>query len=201
MNEKTQEASVGGKPVDPLLSCLVFLTEQFGHARSASAITAGVGYDSKNMGPSLFCEAAEKVGLKTKITKRKTLADIPSPVLPAVLILSGERACVLLGLHESAGKALVWFPASGEKKTVLTKELEKTYAGYALFVHPLPEFTDTESAQDNEADRHWFWGPVWDARDIYGNVLIAAALINVFALASPVFMMSIYNRVLPNHAM
>mgnify|MGYP002080151670 CR=1 FL=1 len=87
--EKTpsSEKPVGAHSVDPLLSCLVFLTSHFGHAKSAQAITAGLAYDDKNMGPNLFCEAAEKAGLKSKIVYRDKLKKIPAPVLPAVLIL------------------------------------------------------------------------------------------------------------------
>ncbi len=187
--------------VDPLLSCLVFLTAQYGHAKSAQAITAGLAYDEKNMGPALFCEAASTIGLKAKIVYRDKIKTISAPVLPVVLTLKNAQACVLLKLSADEHSALIWSPETGAERTVKLTELKQAYTGYAIFVHPRPEFTDADAPHAQDANRHWFWGPMWEVRDIYWKVGIAAVLINLFALTSPIFMMNIYNRVLPNHAM
>ncbi len=187
--------------VDPLLSCLVFLTGHFGHAKSAQAITSGLAYDEKDMGPSLFCEAAGKIGLKAKIVQRDKIKSISAPVLPAVLVLKNAQACVLLKLSKDEHSALIWSPETGAERSVKLTDLKQSYSGYAIFVHPRPEFTDADAPHAKDANRHWFWGPMWDARDIYIKVGIAAILINLFALTSPIFMMNIYNRVLPNQAM
>lgn len=189
------------KSVDPLLSCLVFLTGHFGHAKSAQAITAGLAYDEKNMGPNLFCEAADKAGLKAKIVYRDKIKKISAPVLPVVLTLKNSQACVLLKISADEHSALIWSPETASERTVKLTELKQDYTGYAIFIHPRPEFTDPEAPHAQDASRHWFWGPMWEVRDIYWKVGIAAVLINVFALTSPIFMMNIYNRVLPNHAM
>lgn len=187
--------------VDPLLSCLVFLTGHYGHAKSAQAITAGLAYDEKNMGPNLFCEAAEKTGLKAKIVYRDKIKKISAPVLPVVLTLKNAQACVLLKLSADEHSALIWSPDTGAERTVKLTELKQAYTGYAIFVHPRPEFTNPDAPHAQDANRHWFWGPMWEVRDIYWKVGFAAVLINLFALTSPIFMMNIYNRVLPNHAM
>ncbi|WP_247646471.1 type I secretion system permease/ATPase [Deefgea sp. CFH1-16] len=50
-------------------------------------------------------------------------------------------------------------------------------------------------------ERHWFWGVVFDNWRIYRDALIAALLINIFALAMPLYSMNVYDRVVPNHAM
>jgi ATP-binding cassette subfamily C protein LapB len=189
------------KSVDPLLSCLVFLTGRFGHAKSAQAITAGLAYDDKNMGPNLFCEAAEKAGLKAKIVYRDKIKKISAPVLPVVLTLRNAQACVLLKISADEHSALIWSPETASERTVKLTELKQEYTGYAIFVHPRPEFTDPDAPHAQDANRHWFWGPMWEVRDVYWKVGIAAVLINLFALTSPIFMMNIYNRVLPNQAM
>ena len=41
---------------------------------------------------------------------------------------------------------------------------------------------------------------MWDCKSIYMRVGLAAALINLFGLTSPIFIMNIYNRVIPNNA-
>lgn len=187
--------------IDPLLSCLVFLTKHYGRAKSAQALTAGLAYDEKNMGPNLFCEAAEKTGLKAKIVYREKLKKINSAVLPVVLTLKNAQACILLSLSADEHNAIIWSPETQSERSVKLTDLKQDYTGYCIFVHPRHEFTDAESPHLQDASRHWFWGPMVESKDIYIKVCISAILINLFALTSPIFMMNIYNRVLPNHAM
>ncbi len=191
---------IGGEGVDPLLTCLVHLTAHYGRAKSAQAITAGLAYDDKNMGPALFCEAAQNLGFRAKIVARDKIKKIVAPVLPAVLVLKNAQACLLLKLSADDHTALIWSPETGAERSVKLTDLKQAYTGYAIYVHPLPEFKDADAPHAQDSSRHWFWGPVWDVRDVYKKVVIAAVLINLFALTSPIFMMNIYNRVLPNNA-
>ena len=186
--------------VDPLLECLVFLTAHYGRARSAHAITAGLAYGDHNMGPSLFCEAAERIDLKAKIVRRNKIKKIQTPVLPAVLILKEGQACVLLKLNSDEHSATIWSPETSSERSVKLTDLKSSYEGYAIYVHPKPEFIDPQAPHAEDRDRHWFWGPVLDCKAIYGRVAVAAILINLFGLTSPIFIMNIYNRVIPNSA-
>ena len=47
---------------------------------------------------------------------------------------------------------------------------------------------------------HWFFGPVLGCKAIYLQVMWASVLINIFALASSVYIMTVYDRVVPNNA-
>jgi len=48
--------------------------------------------------------------------------------------------------------------------------------------------------------KHWFWGTILRFWPIYGEVFLASILLNSFALASPLFVMNVYDRVVPNRA-
>jgi ATP-binding cassette subfamily C protein LapB len=48
--------------------------------------------------------------------------------------------------------------------------------------------------------QHWFWGVIAESRPLYNDVLLAALLANTFALGMPLFVMNVYDRVVPNHA-
>ena len=47
---------------------------------------------------------------------------------------------------------------------------------------------------------HWLFGPLRDNAKIYGQTIIAAAIVNLLALVSSFFIMTVYDRVLPNQA-
>ena len=47
---------------------------------------------------------------------------------------------------------------------------------------------------------HWFFGPVLNSKGIYAQVILASVLINFFALASSLYIMTVYDRVIPNNA-
>ena len=50
-------------------------------------------------------------------------------------------------------------------------------------------------------DQHWFFGPVIRQKSLYIQIIIAAVCINLFALVSAFFVMTVYDRVIPNEAM
>ncbi|MDF1720839.1 MAG: type I secretion system permease/ATPase [Minwuia sp.] len=55
-------------------------------------------------------------------------------------------------------------------------------------------------AIDGGLKSHWFWGPFWFNRGIYGQVILAAMVSNLLALGSSIFIMVVYDRVIPNNA-
>ncbi len=48
--------------------------------------------------------------------------------------------------------------------------------------------------------RHWLFGPVRDNFKIYAQTVLAAAIVNLLGLVSSFFIMTVYDRVLPNQA-
>lgn len=47
---------------------------------------------------------------------------------------------------------------------------------------------------------HWFYGLVLKSKGTYFQVILASVLINLFALASSLYIMTVYDRVIPNNA-
>jgi len=48
---------------------------------------------------------------------------------------------------------------------------------------------------------HWFFGPVLRSKRLYMQVILASVFINMFALVSAFYIMTVYDRVIPNEAM
>ncbi len=186
---------------DPLLDCLVELTRIHGRPNTRAALAAGLPLENGRLTPSLFARAASRAGLAARIVRRP-LERIDPALLPAVLLARGDEACVLLGWDETGEQARLLFPDSGQGSVTLSREeLAGRYTGVAIFARPHFRF-DKRAPEVREVKlRHWFWGALADQWPVYRDVLAAALLINVFALAMPLFSMNVYDRVVPNRAM
>jgi ATP-binding cassette subfamily C protein LapB len=185
---------------DPLLDCLVELTRIHGRPSTRAALVAGLPLENGSLSPSLFGRAAGRAGLSAKVVRRP-LARIDDLLLPAVLLLNNEEACVLLGWDEAGQSARLLFPETGQGSVLLSREaLAERYTGIAIFARPHFRF-DSRTPEIGEVKlRHWFWGALADQWQVYRDVLGAALLINVIALAMPLFTMNVYDRVVPNRA-
>ncbi|HQU80668.1 MAG TPA: type I secretion system permease/ATPase [Azonexus sp.] len=185
---------------DPLLDCLVELSRFHGRPSTRAALTAGLPLEKGALTPSLFARAASRAGLAAKVVRRP-LERIDPALLPVVLLISGEEACVLLGWDETGNTARLLFPETGQGSVQLSREeLMRRYAGVAIFARPHFRFDQRTPEVGEVRLRHWFWGALADQWPVYRDVLGAALLINVIALAMPLFSMNVYDRVIPNRA-
>ena len=187
---------------NPLLDCLVLLSKYFYNPYTADGIAAGLPITENEMTPELFQRAAQRIGLSSRFVKRPLL-KIPDMVLPVVLLLKEKQACVLLELDKESGTAKIFRPESGEGEITLPiEQLTESFSGYCFFVRPLYQFDKRSAKNDDEEKKkgHWFWGTVTGSWRIYRDVFIASLLINIFAVASPLFVMNVYDRVVPNNA-
>ena len=154
---------------------------------------------SRRLTPSLFVRAAARAGLVARVVKR-SLRALTNVVLPAVLILKGDQACVLLEI--GPGGASVMLPETGGGVHTLDPDaLRRMHAGYVIYARPEHHTGGGSLAAEPTPARGWFWGPLLESWPTYIQVVLAAVLINVFALATPLFIMTVYDRVVPNNAL
>jgi len=185
---------------DPLLDCLVEVARLHGQGATRASLSAGLPLQPQESLPlSLAERAASRAGLATRV-QRLALDEIDALTLPAILILHGNKACVLLG-RDDTEHWRVLLPETGQGAVTLSTEaLQSRYSGVVLFARPHFRFDERTPEVKPTRSGHWFWGPVLAQRFVYRDVLWAALLINLFALAFPIFSMNVYDRVVPNHA-
>jgi ATP-binding cassette, subfamily C, bacterial LapB len=199
---KTGKADMGllacaGEGEDPILTCLVTLARLLERPVSGEALLAGLPLEDGRLSPALAVRAAERAGLAARWVRRP-LHRIDRAILPCMLLLEGETACVLVAKDD--GRAGVVLPETGPGVVELDDaELASRYAGYALFARSEVRL-DRPAEEAGRVPRSWFWGTLVETWPIYAEVMLAAVMINLFALASPLFIMNVYDRVVPNHA-
>ncbi|WP_414635684.1 type I secretion system permease/ATPase [Aromatoleum sp.] len=185
---------------DALLECLLLVARAHGIATTRDAAIAGLPLHGGHLVPSLFARAARRVGMSSNIVKRPA-ERLNAALLPAILLFRGDEACVLLGWSDDGRRARLVFPDLGESVVELAREeLEARYAGFAIYVRPMLRFDARAPEVKQVRRKHWFWSVIGENAALYRDVLMAAFMINLFALATPLFVMNVYDRVVPNNA-
>ncbi|CAH0990022.1 Toxin RTX-I translocation ATP-binding protein [Sinobacterium norvegicum] len=185
---------------DPLLDSLVVISKLYDKPMSATALSAGLPLVDNKLTPALLPRAADRAGLAARLIQRD-LTAIRQQVLPAVLLLNGEQACVLTEVDTATGRATVIRPESGEGESQLPlTELGQYYTGFAIFIKTRFDYGKQRRLVTGEKEKHWFWDTLKLSAPIYKDVVIASILINLFVLTSPMFVRNVYDRVVPNSA-
>jgi ATP-binding cassette subfamily C protein LapB len=184
---------------DLLLECLLSVCRHHGNSTTREALIAGLPFEGR-LTPSLFERAAKRANMVSKVI-RKPLESLHNALLPAVLLMEDDQACLLMGWSPDNELAKVIYPDLSEVEIEIpAMELYDRYSGIAILTRPRFKFDARAPAIKHEKSGHWFWGALKENVPLYRDVLLAAFLINLFALALPLFTMNVYNRVVPNNA-
>ena len=195
---------------DPLLECLVIFAKIHNRPISVEALTAGLPVEPGADGPELFSvdnpkglfsRVARRAGFASRLIHRK-LDSLSRLLLPCILILRNGNACILEAIDRKNQRAKVIFPEVGEGEEWLELDrLKEEYLGYAfLLKRELQQDSETPHKILSAGSSHWFWGTLRKSWGIFASVLLASFLINLFVLATPLFTMNVYDKVVPNDA-
>ena len=58
----------------------------------------------------------------------------------------------------------------------------------------------SEPLKKQTLSEHWFWGSLFKNKGTYVQIALASIFINLFGLASAFYIMTVYDRVMPNSA-
>ena len=185
---------------DVLLECLYLACRLKKQECSRSSLLEGLPV-ADVLTPDLISRAAHQVGIRAKQVQRD-LSDMDNKLLPMILLLNNDDACVLVEVKREQSQVVVIHPAiSNEPQTMKWTELDAMYSGQCFQLRVAYRFDKRIETAMQDYSEHWFWGTIMRSAPIYKDVLLATLLINVFALASPLFVMNVYDRVVPNAAM
>lgn len=195
--------------IDALLDTLVLYTKLYHKPFSAEALSAGLPIEpgqetpelfSINNSKGLFSRAAARAGLKSSLIKRP-LQQISPLQLPIILLLSNQGACILDSFNEEHTEAKIIMPAEeAVEQWVDIEDLQDEYLGFAFMIKKAYEYSEENKRTLQLGQKHWFWSTLALSKSAYRDVLIASLLLNLFVLASPLFTMNVYDRVIPNNA-
>ena len=203
MQANARQARLGAEPAsrhdDPLLDGLLLLCALHRRPASRARLTAGLPLPAQRLSAELLPRAAARAGLQGRWLRR-SLEQIPALALPALLLLNEGRTAVLLALDEDGQARLLLGESEGGEIRLGIAALQEAYSGEVFFAQPRHAF-DLQHASLIPRARAWFRDTLWRSRWLYADALVASLLINLIGLFAPLFVMNVYDRVVPNQAL
>ena len=183
---------------DPLLDALMIICKMHNIATSRTVLTTGLPLESHLLTLEAFPRAAGRAGLKARVIQRP-LDSITALSLPVILLLKNNQTAVLTGWDASQRARLLPGETEGGEITLSQEALAEHYSGRAIFISPEHEF-DAQPTATLPRTTAWFQDTLKLSKFLYFDAVIASFLVNLVALCAPLFVMNVYDRVVPNQA-
>lgn len=184
--------------LDALALAVAYVARSHGNYVSASTVTAGLPVSEDGLALQHLEAAGANCGLRVHHSALH-LGHIPRACLPCLLMFHDGTVRLLVAYDEDSRQAKLLDPEDIEHPQYLGLDvLLRLYSGTVILFEPIHAEPGVPLAA--RADQHWFWSelaPFW--RD-YAVVALASLVISLLALAPPLFIMNVYDRILPNFA-
>ncbi|MFK7765138.1 MAG: type I secretion system permease/ATPase [Roseobacter sp.] len=144
------------------------------------------------------------IGLKSRAMSRD-IAAIDTVALPAILLRKNDGPLIVTALNRRSRTATVIDPAVADlERELRLKDLRREVTRQVLLVTPAEDrahaMLSPEAVRMTAGKGHWFWAPVRSNWRTWMQIALAAFLINLMSLALPLFVMNVYDKVIPNLA-
>ena len=115
---------------------------------------------------------------------------------PFIAELKGNKKAVVTKIT-SKKEYIVFDKESPEKfKKFSATDFKKVYDGGVLLAKSRKQVRNDKKPKKVD----WFWSSISQSKWTYGQVIVAAAVSNFLGLSSSIFIMVVYDRVVPNQA-
>ena len=161
-------------------------------------LTAGLPLPKQRLNADLLPRAAARAGLQGRWLRR-SLDKIPELALPALLLLRDGRSALLLGWEAEGQARIMPSETEGGEVRVSAEALAEDYSGRVFFAQPQHKFDFSRGELVPQA-RTWFRDTLKRSRWLYVDAVAASLLINLIGMVTPLFVMNVYDRVVPNQA-
>ena len=196
--DAASEVSVIGT-VDAEEQALIFSVQHIlalsGMAFSPGAVRDLPELTSEAFDPKSAVSALRHVGFEATYGEMK-LKKLRASHCPAIGFLKSGEAVVVHAIDEDGIVHLRRFSAEDQfgEEHLPQKELDAHLIPYFILARRVHAAAKAKGKND------WFWGSLLQGKWLYGQVLIAAAITNFLGLSTSLFIMVVYDRVVPNEA-
>ncbi len=191
MNGLYEQLSIASRLLDSPVSAMAIATQ------------TTQGDDGRPQLDSLS-EVMRSYGFTVSLSKRK-LSQIPIGAAPVILLLQDDESLTIdditLDNMQASKRVFSVRRSNGVAQMMTEDELASRYLGYCWFVQKKTRVDMASELPEYTMEKAWFWKIILRYKAYYGQVLVASFIINVLALVTSLYVMNVYDRVIPNKAM
>lgn len=182
-----------------LLDVLADLTQHHGLPFSKSAALARLPLDEGQLTFTHFVGACDNLGLSAKTIARKPSA-VPSIVCPYVVLFKSGDVGLVVSKKSGSKKLSVKVAGTDRVVAMSGKQLDSETHPIVVYVTPVASDSENQNETVRTVSGHWLWSSVGRFKGAWAQVAIAALFVNILGLALPLFVMNVYDRVIPYNA-
>ena len=175
-----------------LISATVLLLREYGIRKSAAAVRDAISISHQSVSPKEAVSSLSNLGFKASFGSLN-ITNLSDEFFPLIAFKQNGEAVVVLTAPVD-GKITVTNPVSKIKTDVTIANFKLDFSSYTIIAKEL------NTREKEEQSGHWFFSAFRKSKWIYGQVLIAAMVSNFLSLATALFTMTVYDRVIPNEA-
>lgn len=180
---------------DNLIFCVQHLLSVSGRAFSPGAVRDLPEMPTVSFDPKAAVSALRGAGLEATYGKMK-VNRLRATHCPAIGFLKSGAPTIIHTVDESDVVYLRHFSGDGayREELVALKDLDQKIEPYVILSRSILKAAKTKGKND------WFWGSLLQGKWLYMQVVVAAAITNFLGLSTSLFIMVVYDRVVPNEA-
>jgi ATP-binding cassette subfamily C protein LapB len=186
-------------PVEAFKSCFSAVAAFLGRPSAETVLFSGVPISEDRIEVQEIRHLAERIGLETtEFTHRDFMRgrfDLPA------IIFRPNRLPIAILAEQSDGADFLTGPQEDGRTSISRAELTTLPisggVGFSITYANTAEDMNVGNAARIERP-HWLYGTLGTFWRSYSRVALAAIFINLLAIASPIFTMNVYDRILPN---
>ncbi|WP_373766547.1 type I secretion system permease/ATPase [Glaesserella sp.] len=185
-----------------IIEHLSVMTQLLGAHLSSATLTAhatrtdGMGVNFRSLSEYLTSE-----GFENTLSKR-ALCDIPALSVPVLLFLKNEEAALVteIQVDDEGNRLYKLHHPDNLSQWVNENSLSESYLGTCWFVKPRKSVDSRSELPEYNLPKAWFFKVIWRFKKYYYQVILSTFVINFLALVSSLYVMNVYDRVIPNQA-
>lgn len=183
---------------DKLRDGLVLYCSVFDRKVTSSELGDGYPLHDGKLTLEYVPRSLARVGLSARVVDIE-ITELFDRLLPALLLTDSGSTVLLVSLNDD--QATVLLPETGKgEETLSIDQLNAIYTGTAVLAKTKYRKDDRAGNYAREEPEHWFKGPLKACWPAYAEVAVASFVANLLAIATSLFALQVYDRVVPNSA-
>lgn len=176
-----------------LLNATRLLLREHGVRKSAAAIRDAVQLPHATFTAKEATSALSNLGFKSSFGQIST-ANITEAFFPAIAFMNDGSVLILLERTDENNLSVLDLSVGNKRVGLSFSDFAKEYSGFLLIAKQL-------RGREREAlTGHWFFSAFMKSKWLYIQVMLAAMVSNFLSLSTAIFIMTTYDRIIPNGA-